>query len=207
MMTPTHYRVAGVDPGATTGLVALAVDSTRPHDVERARWIGSTSIDAGSSTKLTRAAVHARLFDRARNQFLQWGVVSVALEEPLDAMPKWSGRGERRETMFGLGRYYGLVLAAAQACRASVASYPVTTDPSKGRVGWMPTHPGGANKRLTMTAPREQTLDTLHQFSLALRARPHNGLAITNPPRLPDDELMALGVLLYHLTRQPLKRL
>lgn len=225
-LTPRIYRFAGIDPGAYTGLVALSV---RAHagkpltrvisaDADSVRWIGAARVHAGAQQHYTDAENEARTYyTRVRAQLLAWRVTHVALEEPWDNVPV---RLQEQGTAFTLGARYGLALAAAHSIGARCMSYPVTSAPAKvftsdkrstrtrpARVGWMPQVRGGKRNHLLMTQDRTITLRQQDDASRVLRLRPDDGmLQYTNMrdmPTLSEDELMALGVLSFHLTHQP----
>lgn len=177
-------HVVGIDPGANTGLVCVAVD--RSLEWNRARWVSSAVLRPSTSTKLTPPArdadFSARLFDR----LFGWTPVHIALEEPLDATRKWTdqrtGRragevGRRTEVDFRLGAYYGLAVVAAGSTPARwIESYPVQRFGK--RQGWMQ---GGS---------RERVLATVRQTMRVIGA-PTDGVS--------EHEMMALGVAIYHV--------
>lgn len=133
---------AGIDPGATTGLVAVALPPS-VYQLNAARLVGFATVTAGSSSTESRANVKARLFDRIRAQLKAWTVSVAVIEEPWDALPTWNTRtggqgsgggkslldlarggggdakkgagkgGAARGTVFQVGVSFGLALAAA----------------------------------------------------------------------------------------------
>lgn len=218
MTAPASRRVVGIDPGAHTGLVCLAVavgtTTTLPP-----RWVGSRRITSGDRKGFTEAENAARLYSRIREQLIEWCASDVAIEEPWDNVPT---RLQQQGTAFWLGSTYGLALAAAHSIGARIMSYPVTSAPPKeyrsekrstrvrpARTGWMPTVRGGKNGNLVVTQDREVTLASLDVASRALRLHPANGVLTaaraSELPKLSEDERMALGVALFHLSRQPLR--
>lgn len=215
-LAPRFYRVAGIDPGARAGLVCLLVPAANDAPLSAARWIGSVQLRPESRTGFTDAENDARLFAKTRAQLLTWGVEHVALEEPWDNVPV---RLQTQGTAFGIGKNYGLMLAAAHSVGARAMSYPVTSRDAnprkssgrsvKGWTGWMPTWRKD-NRGMLMVQDRTITLADLDTLSRALRMRPANGIMLAAQPRalplLSEDERMALGVLRFHLTRQPINR-
>jgi hypothetical protein len=190
-------RAVGVDPGARTGLVCVeltpdllgALDITRPSS---ARLVGAVRISASASTKLTAAEQDATLYRRVLAQLDVWRPAIVALEEPLDATRGWqnagrrAGRAENTGTTFALGRAYGLALAAASCSTAtSIASYPFTTSRKLARYGWM-------QGRAPLPTARALTLARMRALAMQIGGR-EASLAMT------EDELMALGVLSFHV--------
>lgn len=202
---------AGIDPGAVTGLVAIALPAGVFRVVD-ARLVGFAHVTAGTSTTESRANVKARLFDRIRAQLDAWSVDVVVIEEPWDALPTFNTRqggantsgGASRGTTFQVGVSFGLALAAASDTSrdVAIASYPVTSAPAKGRkperIGWMQRRNGRCPEH-ERTA-REQALQLR-----GLKERPLDGLL---PSRAylereeNDNVYMALGVLSFHLDRE-----
>jgi Holliday junction resolvasome RuvABC endonuclease subunit len=207
--------VAGIDPGATSGLVALAVDPNAPNDSERWRWVGSAVISKASSTKRTRVMNTLALYHRAHELLKEWRARHVAIERPAD-MGGWVGvrggqgqRGQSTGTAFAIGECYGMLAVAAHTAGCKVHDYPVTSrkaNPSRNkpeRVGWMPTVRGGRTGNLTHVMPREELLAQLHLATLPLRERPHNGVLARDRATVLDENVrMAFGVLRFHLSRQ-----
>jgi hypothetical protein len=207
--------VAGIDPGATTGLVVLLVpDANEPAHagpMNGARWLDSRAISIPNSKHRSASENDAALFTVIREWLRHWSVQHVVLEEPWDAVPQ---RLQSRGTAFGLGKAYGLALAAAWDVKARCASYPVTSADermSRGakrqrliapRVGWMPTFRSKSGALFVQR--REITLNALHELSCELRRRsPASGIIPRDVPMLGEDERMALGVLQFHLSRKP----
>lgn len=190
-------RAVGIDPGASTGVVC--VDLVRADTIVGARFVAAVTCRASASKDLTDAEQDASLGVSIRRTLdLLHGATTpiafVVLEEPADGMGKWSTQGRKtgRGTAFGLGRAYGLALAAAAALDGNVGlhAYPVTTTAqgrAAGRLGWMQ----GRQPRPT---PREDTLATMRHLARALGCATHASLT--------DDQLMALGVLQYHVVTQ-----
>lgn len=191
-------RYIGVDPGANLGIVCVDVREQARLIGSRLeiRWAGSFRLHPSNSQKRTHAENDAALFDRTVRQLQYWrespplppqSLVAV-LEEPYTQTASWKGaKGEGRQTgtLFSLGKYYGLALAACVSECRRVYSHPPTNDRRQQRTGWMQ----GSGR----IQKRELTL-------LALR-----GLArqcgCMDPDALSEDEVMAFGVLKFHLDR------
>lgn len=205
--------VVGVDPGRSTGLVALDVPRGRvlAPTLEGALLVGITSVSASVSTQLSATEQHATLYSKLLDQLEVWQPDLVVLEEPWDNVPV---RLQQQGTAFWLGMRYGLALAAAHELGADVVSYPVTSARAKeytstkrstrvrpARVGWMPQVPGGKNRQLLMTQDRNVTLADLGDVcatTFKLSNRRINELVKQ------EDPLMALGVLRFHLMQHAL---
>jgi hypothetical protein len=197
-------------------MVCLMVPALNTADLPAARWIGSVQLRPENRAAFTDAENDARLYAKTRAQLLAWGVEHVALEEPWDNVPV---RLQTQGTAFGIGKNYGLMLAAAASVGARAMAYPVTSrdpDPRKkagrsvsGWTGWMPTW-RKTGKGALLVQDRNITLDQLDTLSRALRMRPADGRLVATHERdlqkLSEDERMALGVLRFHLSRQPLTR-
>lgn len=200
---------AGVDPGGTTGLVAIWCDDTNvPHRIVDARLIGFTHLTAGTSSTESRAVVKARLFDRIRAQLTAWRATIIVIEEPWDALPAWTGkrgvRVEGRGTAFAIGAAFGLALAAASDLpwETTIVSYPVTSAAAKGRraerIGWM-------QRRQPRCPEHERTAREQALQLRGLKERPANGVLPTRADlehEENDNVYMALGVLSFHLDRE-----
>jgi hypothetical protein len=193
-------RYIGVDPGANLGIVCVDVHEQARLIGSRLeiRWAGSFRLHPSNSQKRTHAENDAHLFDRVQGQLVSWRVgfdrastprpMVAVLEEPYTQTASWKGaKGEGRQTgtLFSLGKYYGLALAACSTLCGRVYSHPPTNDRRGQRTGWMQ----GSGR----IQKRELTL-------LALR-----GLArqcgCMDPDALSEDEVMAFGVLKFHLDR------
>jgi hypothetical protein len=202
--------VAGIDPASTTGMVCLLVDPERPADRATWRWVDGVVIRPTGRAALTGAENKLALYDRCRAQLLSWGVVSVAIERPADALRGWNAQGQRGQqtgTAFAIGECYGMIAAAAWAAGCHVQDYAVSARAAneakrqRERVGWMPRVTTG---RLSHTQGREVTLAQLHALSVELRQRPANGVLPGRAPAVLDENIrMALGVVQFHLTRHP----
>lgn len=201
----SHLRIAGIDPGAKTGVVILELPN-RVRDLDRAHWLGSFSLSgsaqSGTRTKAEAAAV---LFTEVLDVLSQHNVEEIAIECPIDALPSW-GRNTRmkgapqlnRATLFGSGAHYGLVLGACRACPTvrKITSYHVTT--TTKHEGWMPMVTNG---RLKHAQKRDVTMQQLRDELLRLFGGQGSRSADDVP--LSEDELMAFGVLRYHVAKTP----
>jgi hypothetical protein len=192
-------RYIGVDPGANLGIVCVDVRK-QPRLIGYAldiTWMGSFRLHPSQSQNRTHAENDAALFDRVVSTLQRWREDSTrtqplpliaVLEEPYTQTASWKGaKGEGRQTgtLFSLGKYYGLALAACRNECHRIHSHPPTNDRRGQRTGWMQ----GSGR----IQKRELTL-------LALR-----GLAkqcgCQDPDALSEDEVMAFGVLKFHLDR------
>lgn len=183
--------VAGVDPGADTGLVVLDVPGRHLRD---GRWVASTILCSTRAKGLTYAGRDANLFDRLAAFFGLWQPDLVVMEEPVDAMLTWRGhRQQQRGTSFRLGAYYALALTAAHMARPSavLASYPVTTTTRPPRKGWMQGKP--RVHVLGNTAALARELDAPPDV-LEMRFNAAEGGHI----HAQEHVLMALGVIAHH---------
>lgn len=198
--------IAGIDPGSKSGVVILELPN-RQRDLDRARWLGSFLLSGSAQTNSrTKAEASAVLFSEVLDVLTQQRVEEVAIECPIDALPSWgaaTGRmkgaqGPRlnRATLFGSGAHYGLCLAAARACPSvrKITSYYVTT--TTKHEGWMPMVKSGRLRH-----PQKRTI-TLQQLRDELR-RLFAGPDRSGDVPLGEDELMAFGVLAYHLRKTP----
>lgn len=178
-------RIVGGDPGGTAGLVCVDVPVTL--DISRATWVGSISLGTSNLDRLTPAERDGVFFRKMVAAFALWGPRHCALEEPLDGASFWKGKAdkrghEQRGTQFRIGAAYALMVAAAemQGTVEHIASYPVQK--YGARQGWMPKVKG-----------RGSRARALEMSTLAARA-------IKAPvSELSEHELMALGVVAYHV--------
>lgn len=204
--------VVGIDPGADAGLVALKVDEFALGNPNRWYWVGGVKIAKSSREYATKIENTLALYHKALAFLVEHDARVVALERPADMetrrfIPGGQGqKGQAAGTSFGIGEACGVLAAAGAVARCRVFDYPVTSrkaNPAKNkaaRFGWMPTVQTG---NFTHTERRDMLLADLHDKSVRLRNRPYNGvLAPDRGARLNDNILMALGVLLYHLSRQ-----
>lgn len=173
--------VVGIDPGSNTGMVGVVVDK----HLTIMQLLGAVSLAPTESKKLTHPERDLHLAQSISARLTEWRPLHVALEEPADARIVWRGRThQRRDTAFRLGLYYGMALAAIPMAVAAgvpplfVQSYPVGL--YRGQQGWMM----GKNR------------DLLLNVSDAMMRRIPIGP--TKETRT-EHELMAFGVLLYHL--------
>lgn len=210
---PPYAVWVGIDPGGTVGLAAIVVPMTGPHahDIDRAKLIGTAQVSASTSAKYTRATARATMLVRVRKQLVQWNATHVVLEEPSTQTNSWKnakGEGRATGTLFFLGAHFGLCLGAAVTVPwpARVWSYPPTTskrarnspDASPETLGWM-------QARAPCPTRKDDTLDRMGTLLRQLRQRPANGVLPTKADlatSVTEHELMALGVLNFHLLRE-----
>jgi hypothetical protein len=191
-------RYIGIDPGANTGLVCVDVYDVarRIGSVPVVRWHGTARIHPGSRKDDTRAENDGRIFSRICAQLDEWQKhipggsedMRAVLEEPYTQTGSWKGaktEGRQTGTLFSLGKYYGLALAACTFKCVRVYSHPPTNDRRQSRTGWMQ----GSGR----IQKRELTL-------LALRGLIKQA-GCQDPNALSEDEVMAFGVLKFHLDR------
>jgi hypothetical protein len=189
-------RYIGIDPGKNLGVVCVDVFNVerRIGSVPSIRWVGTTRIHPGSRSEDTPAENEGRLFSRLCMQFDEWQKyipggtedLRAVLEEPYTHGAQWHGeRAQAHGTSFGLGKYYGLALAACTFKCVRVYSHPPTNDAKRQRTGWMQ----GSGR----IQKRELTL-------LALRGLIRQ-CGCQDPNALSEDEVMAFGVLKFHLDR------
>lgn len=215
---PAARRWAGIDPGATVGLVGLVVPNTgvEANDIDRARLIGVASVSASSAKAYTNAGARGTLMLRVRERLHAWGITDVAIEENSEVTKSWKGADGQRVTgqatgsAFWQGTHYGLCLGAACSLPwpVHVWSYPPTTPRRKqGQrveratgepvLGWMQ----GRGR----IAPRDLTLAGMRALLGQLKRRPANGVLPTLDELRTDPVehvLMGLGVLNFHLQRE-----
>jgi hypothetical protein len=207
----------GIDPGATAGLVALAVPNVGPgaYDIDRARFVGSASVTATSSKAYTNAGARGTLLLRVRAKLLEWRVTDVVLEEPSEVpRMQWTAAdgqkvtGQATGTVFLQGAHFGLCLGACVSLPwpVRVWAYPPGTPKRQQRkerdtgdpvLGWM-------QGRGRMPA-RELTLARCGDLLRQVKARPADGRIPTAAELTrehSEHERMAAGVLNYHLARE-----
>jgi hypothetical protein len=218
-MAGTMVRVdvmVGIDPGTKTGLVALAVKADDPSDATHWRWRGSHVLGPSTRAGATPTQNKLRsLFVNAREWIAEQRAAVVVIERPANNRPRgWDsagqkkGRSESVETSYAMGEAFGMLACAAHSVGARVLDYPATSSKRRGD-GWMPRVRSGP---LVHVAKREQTLDHLRTQAQALLMRSRNVSSARSfqsaeardaAATLDENVLMALGVLLYHLSRQP----
>ena len=202
MSDPSDYTLAhgglvvGIDPAAHTGIVLVHV----PPDlaVERCRLLASDRLTFSVSKFLSPAGRDITLLQRV-NAWLSdhLGVAAmtdewhVAIEEPIGWTPAWN-KGDKTQRMTGgafrLGVAYGLVLGGVMAMAPSrVAAYPPTN--FHGRKGWM----GGGKRDRILNSCAQLWRDAAQRTTLP----PEQADWRSDAPS--EDELMALGVVWYHL--------
>jgi hypothetical protein len=192
----TEMRCVGIDPGShNAALVCLDVPNY-PDNAREVAWVGSKVIHPTAKQDLTKAENDVAIYLRAVNVLDLWAKAElfppdereliIVLEEPYDAKPFWgAGRrttGHATGTLFGVGRAYGLLLAASYQHAEAIYSYPVANDRKQERRGWMQGYAASVTPRaLTIAAMRglSKTYGASHELT--------------------EDECMALGVLHYHI--------
>jgi hypothetical protein len=210
------HRIAGIDPGSQSGVVIVELPA-RSRVINLAAWVGSFLVHGMSETmRRSRAEGQAALFDRVRDVLRANGVREVVIEWPIDALPVWGGasrvkgRTSSPATLFSIGMSYGICVAAARSVASvqRIESYRVK--PTREHAGWMPlvTRPqrSNPNKRVTHVMPRDELLGRLRSELSMYKPRLRGGMLIGETPNvraLSEDELMAYGVLKYHLSRTP----
>lgn len=177
--------LVGIDPGASTGLVALQCYGLTTFG---AKLVYHTVVRPSQSKKLTEPMADGNMQERLYELLAQWAPDIVVLEEPVDASIAWRGRKHQQTgTAFRLGAYYGLAVSAAYRTKADLFSYPVQRQGK--RQGWM-----GRSKR---TYVLQRTV----LAARALGADPDFLALKDNGEYAHEHELMALGVLLHHLNQ------
>jgi hypothetical protein len=208
----------GVDPASKTGLFALSIDSERPGWRDAWRFVDAVAISKSSRQGATGAENELALFDKALDFMTRHRTQVVAIERPSDMAGTFiqerggqKQRGQRTGTAFAIGAAYGVCAAAGRCAGARVFDFAVTsaraTKSSRERTGWMPMvrsgRRDGRGGGLLHTMKREDLLEKLHERSLEIRARPLDGMSRDEyRERLDENILMAMGVLLFHLSRQ-----
>lgn len=192
-------RYIGVDPGANTGLVCVDVVKL-PRLIGNQlgiSWVGNARIHPGQRAEDTHAENDGRVYSSTCVQLGSWqgstGGVSLppliaVLEEPYTQTGSWKGaatEGRQTGTLFSLGKYYGLALAACTHMCDRVFSHPPTNDRRGQRTGWMQGSGRIQKRELTLLALR----------GLATQCLCPNAAALS------EDEVMAFGVLKFHLDR------
>lgn len=188
-------RIFSIDPGSHTGYVVVDFELAPGLDVNRARLVDSGIIyPSRTNREESEAERDILLIGKIAEKISEFRPSTVVLEEPVDAAMYWGkgreaggvnkGIGMGRGTLFRLGVYYGLALAAVKiAGHADAISYPVQG--TKTRAGWM----GRGARRANVL--REMTY---------LYAK-LSGTPIATLKKVSDHELMALGVLNYHASQ------
>lgn len=200
-------RVLGGDPGKTTGLVLVEFRERRSDGSPLwlgAKLLGAATVDRperDGATEAERDVLFRRKLIDAIGEVLIPPTTPttfipapdiVALEEPLDGgaiystAPSQEGgnaqTGQRRDTAFRLGAYYGALLAAcAHLSPHRVISFPTRTH--KGRRGWM-------------RGNRKNTLLACEALLRGLTSAEHyRSLQGPRNHKVPDHIFMALGVV------------
>jgi hypothetical protein len=124
-----RYRIiASIDPGARTGMIAIAVDADR-MDITQGRLVGEAVIDIGSfaaslDEPLQLKTRALKLFRPVVAQLAAWNPSRVVIENPTDAMPVW-----------GQGKPSGGAGGASLLAIATGNAGPGNAGPGKRRVG------------------------------------------------------------------------
>jgi hypothetical protein len=204
----------GVDPASKTGLFALSVNEDRPAYRDEWRYVDSTTCSKSSKQGASGAENELALFDKSLAFMLAHKAAVIAIERPADMAGKFiqerggqKQRGQKTGTAFAIGAAYMACAAAGRCAGARVFDYAVTsaraTKAHKERLGCMPMERGGASGQLLHTMKRERLLEKLHERSLEIRSKPLEGvITAANSAQLDENTLMAMGVLLFHLSRQ-----
>lgn len=207
---PRYRIIASIDPGAITGMIAVAVDAVT-LDLTQGRLVGEAVVkigNLGDAEELQLKRRTLKLFEGVRRQLMAWKPTRVVIENPTDALATWGAgkrtMGARRGTIAALGAHLGICAAAAIAIDPDIelVAYHVTSRRDgknrRGHIGWMQ---GNAPRPMA----HEQVAREMGYLLRTLRERPHSGIL---PRRstifaTPDDNvLMALGVLNFHLQRE-----
>lgn len=208
---PMVKRWAGIDPGTDVGLVGVAVPARGAwaHHTEHARLIGYARVTASSSKSYTRAGRRGSMLLRVRERLIEWRVTDIVLEEPSTHTNSWAksdgGRTVATGTLFGLGAHFGLCLGAAitMPWETRVWSYPPTTskkaraatETDYERLGWM-------QARAPKPTQKAKTLKDMRHIFDGIFDRPADGVFRAMDREPSEHELMALGVLNFHLMRE-----
>lgn len=188
-------RMVGLDPGATTGLVALEV----PESLQllTARWIQHREVRPSSSAGFLAAGRDVDFHRRLLQALTELRPHVLVLEEPFDAQVTWRGYGkQQRGTAFRVGAAYGLAIAAAAHVGPplpAVYSYPVRDQKgikeAPARKGWMSGIAGGN---------RDKAIGGVVALARHLSA-PTSLFEVNGKGEYRhQDCLMALGVLAFH---------
>lgn len=209
-------RAIGIDPGASTGIACITLPD-QSRDLSRAIWSGSFSV-ARKSERVgeTHAESQIRHFQAIYESISAIAPHIVIIEEPADAMVGgWNkGKGDAgvqgRQTAFGVGAAYALALAAASCAAPDARIFSYLVAGSKVREGWMPKV---RSRNLLHTMKHEQlahmlALDAVRNLKAPERLRElsqeqvvDNQGKVIKPAKFKyDDELMAYGVLRYHIS-------
>jgi hypothetical protein len=186
-------NLLGIDPSSTSvGLCYIAGSVIRFARVSKSssQKLSDVQRDIGLITRVRTA-----IYDLVRGDYIHFAV----LEEPKDAQPHWAKGGPMGlGSLFASGKGYGLCLAAIGDTHAlkigEAITYQVTTN--KHGEGWQPRVKGGRNKNLTHT-PRKVLL--IEELRAELMTKHQMQFLAVN--ELSEHELMAYGVLRYHLQK------
>lgn len=221
---------AGIDPGARTGMIAIAVERDT-LDITQGRLVGEAIVDIGSFGKLDEP-LHLKsrtlkLMKPISMQLARWNPARVVIENPTEAMPVW-GQGQAAGVRGGDGRTVLQVAQGVAKPKARIAGA------SRGTIATLGVHLGICAAAIMVTNPeielfayhvtaqkekkrkrghvgwmrgmnRARVLMEMGYLLRTLRARPHGGILPTREAICaePDENvLMALGVLNFHLQRE-----
>jgi hypothetical protein len=197
--------LVGIDPGGTTGIVAVRWEPGRDL-ASGAEWWGAWEVRAvADNSRLSRASADIKTllalqrvfsdtaqayFDAYHNEPDERIGADIVIEEAMDAAEFWSaqgqgGRRQARATKFTQGKVYGLALAASGPYAASLTSYPAVG--WRKRAGWMPRDRGRIRTR-------EMTLLLAKDVAKKLA-----GQEVADA--LSEHQLMALAMLCSHVDK------
>lgn len=204
-MAEKLIRAVGIDPGAVTGIVCITLPA-QSRDLSRAAWVGSVSvIRRAARVDESHAESQARFFRDVYESVLDFDPELAIIEEPSDAMVGgWNkSKGGKagpptqgRQVAFGLGAAYMTALSAIaclERCER-IESYLVSG--SKKRSGWMPKVRSG---NLTHTISHVQLAQFLCGEIIELSRDRSFAEKDRHEKFVRDDELMAFGILRYHI--------
>jgi len=192
-----RVRCVGIDPGSITGLCCLEVSTidgaknaaeTLAHYLRTARVVGFSRISSSKRLNTSPPEQHLTLYRKLCEQLSEWQPDHIVLEEPRDGIMMGGGR-RQMGTEFSLGRYFGLALAACDNTGSDVETidtYQVTS--TKHGEGWMPRRAGTGLKHT------ELKNQLIKRFREELRD-------LADSDDLSEHELMAYGVLCFHLSK------
>lgn len=206
-MNQTPVRAVGIDPAARTGMILVNIPAGawrhgEPIDPSRLELLDNETVSSVAKTTvmgatMTNAERDATMFPRLLNILRSWQPDMVVIEEPAD-----QGFGSGRGVMFAIGKMYGIALAAVEACKTNInvdmVSYLVAGWNAKrnreARPGWMPKT---KNKRGLWHTMEHDDVEAIFREAAA---RMTDRRRVKN--RLSEHEIMAFGVLCFHLSRK-----
>lgn len=201
-MTPANTYILGVDPAATTGFALCLAEPGGLRLLEAWHVTRRTpgrrapgQPNPRSQAECDAAFVHLvkMSIDEKPQPHLPIffdGHLEIAIEDPSDVSARWShvrqeGRVSGRGTACRIGAAYGLALAGVTVGQAPdrIMSYQVRGTAKKA--GWM----------VGLFGRRATRQDVYDRLRAAIRAS-----SPTHTACLPEDELAAYGVALWHWT-------